>query len=207
MPPPARRHPCLYALMCAPARARRQTENDRTPRMYKPREEPRGRKAGIATVGRTGYCVTMLPPTLCSGGGTVPRRRLVGATIGRPGKVNKKRQNRRRSRATDGRPYRRGFRSAAVIDGTAGDHWSPLRRQPASLHGRGAYARASEMPIKFLRGRGTFFKKCPAGAFLPQGRFSLRKKPCFSRKSVFPLPNTTHSAPRERLIPPTAALR
>lgn len=127
MLPPARRHPCLYALMCAPARARRQTENDRTPRMYKPREEPRGRKTGIATVGRAGdqwsplqgngetmtvragYCVTMLPLTLCSGGGAVPRRRLVGATIGRPGKVNNKWQNRRRSRATNGRPYRQRF--------------------------------------------------------------------------------------------------
>lgn len=95
--------------------------------MYKPRDEPRGRKTGIATVGRAGdqwsplqgngetmtvragYCVTMLPPTLCSGGGAVPRRRLVGATIGRPGKVNNKWQNRRRSRATNGRPYRQRF--------------------------------------------------------------------------------------------------
>lgn len=74
------------------------------------------------------------------------------------------------------------FRRHCCVGVHPGDHRSPLRKQPASLHGRSAYARASEMPIKFLRGRGTFFKKCPAGAFLPQGRFSPRKKTCFSRK-------------------------
>lgn len=121
-------------------------------------------------------------------------------TTGRPECINRGRSH---AGARQGllQSVGRGFRSAAVIDGTAGDHWSPLRRQPASLHGRGAYARASEMPIKFLRGRGTFFKKCHAGAFLPQERFSLRKKTCFSRKSVFPLPNTTHSAPRSGSFP------